>query len=185
MRTLDFWQSINSFLRPGASVINTASILCYMKVSCRTLKYYEIGTFSIIFAKPGLMADTLLIIALPSFRSLWLFPMSMLSFSPNCWLRWWASQDFLWPLTLRMLMNSPKASCMTCAMHCMWFLNAGHSIPEASSVDCSSRVMEYFWEALSVIIPRKRQSVISNQLSTSFKCMASLAPVCWPLTYHH
>ena len=34
------------------------------------LKYLEIRTFSIIFAKPGHMADTLLILALPSFRSL-------------------------------------------------------------------------------------------------------------------
>jgi hypothetical protein len=31
---------------------------------------------------------------------------------------------------------------MTCAMHGMWFLNAGHSIPEASSVNCSSHVIE-------------------------------------------
>jgi len=38
MRTLAFWQSMNSFRRPGVSVINTASILCYMKVSFRTFK---------------------------------------------------------------------------------------------------------------------------------------------------
>ena len=50
-------------------------------------KYLEIPTFSIIFAKPGLMAVKLLILALPYFRSLWLCPMSMLSFSPNCWSR--------------------------------------------------------------------------------------------------
>jgi len=38
MRTVAFWQSINSFRRPGVSVINTASILCFMKVSFRTFK---------------------------------------------------------------------------------------------------------------------------------------------------
>ena len=47
-------------------------------------KYPEIRTFLIIFAKPGIMTDTLLILVLPSFRSLWLFPMSMISFSPDC-----------------------------------------------------------------------------------------------------
>jgi len=105
-------------------------------------KYLEIRTFSIIFAKPGLIADTLLIVVLLSFRSLWLFPMSMLSFSSNCWLRSRASQDLVRPLTPRRLMNAPESSCMTCAMWRIWFLNAGHSIPEASSVDCSSRVIE-------------------------------------------
>jgi hypothetical protein len=39
-------------------------------------------------------------------------------------------------------MNAPKASYMTLAMHGMWFFNAGHSIPEASSIDCSSHVIE-------------------------------------------
>jgi hypothetical protein len=38
-------------------------------------------------------------------------------------------------------MNAPKASCMTWAMHGMWFLNASHWIPEALSVDCSLRVI--------------------------------------------
>jgi len=132
-------------------------------------KYHEIRTFSIIFAKPGLIADTLLILALPSPRSLWLFPMSMLSFSPNCWSHSWASQNLVWPFTLRLLMNAPKASCMTCAMHGMWFLNASHSIQEASSVDCSLRIIEKFEGALSVVIPSKRPSVSSKQSSTSFK----------------
>jgi hypothetical protein len=91
MWTLAFWESTNSFRRPGVSVINPAHMLCYMKVSFRTFKYHELRTFLIIFAKPGLMADTLLILALPSFRSLWLFPMSMLSFSANCWSRSCAS----------------------------------------------------------------------------------------------
>jgi len=130
------------------------------------------------------MADTLLILALPSFRSLWLFPMSMLSFSPNCWSRSWASQDMVRPITPRLLMNAPNASCMPCAMHGVWFLNAGHSIPEASSVDYGSRVIEKFEEALSVVIPSKRPSVSSKRSSTSFNCIASLALVCWPLTYH-
>jgi len=137
-----------------------------------------------IFAKPGFMADTLLILALPSFRSLCLFPVSMLSLSPNCWSRSWASRDLLRPFTLCLLMNAPKASCMMCAMQGMWFLNAGHSISEASSVDCSSCVIELFEEALSLVIPSKWLSVSSKRSSTSFKCTAGLAPVCWPLTNH-
>jgi len=131
------------------------------------------------------MAETFLILALPSFRSFWLFPLSMLSFSPNCWSCSWASQDLVRPFTPRLLMNAPEASCMMCAMHDMWFLNAGHSIPESTSVDCSSRVIELFEEVLSVVIPSKQPSVSSNRSRTSFKCAASLCPVCWPLTYHH
>ena len=147
-------------------------------------KYHEICTFSIIFAKPGFMAYTWFILALPSVRSLWLFPTSMLSFSPNCWSCSWASEDLGRPFTPRLLMNALKASCMTCAMHGMWFLSAGHLIPEASSVDCSSRVIEWFEPALSVVIPSNRPSVSSKQTSTSIKCTACLAPGCWPLTYH-
>jgi len=130
------------------------------------------------------MADTLLILALPSFRSLWLFPMSMLSFSPNCWSHAWASQDLVPLFTPWLLENALEASCMTCAMHGMWFLEAGHWIAEASSVDCNARVIEYFEEALSVVIPSKRLFISSKQSSTSFKGMASLAPVCWPCTYY-
>jgi len=47
--------------------------------------FADVGTFSISFVKLGLMADPLMILTLPSLRSLWLFPMSMLSFSPNYW----------------------------------------------------------------------------------------------------
>jgi len=130
------------------------------------------------------MANTLFILALPSFQSLWLFTMPMLSYSPNCWSSSWASQDLVRPFTPRLLMNTPTASCMTCAMPGMWFLNAGRSIPAASSVGCSSRVTEYFEEALSVVMPNKRPSVSSTQSSMSFKCTASHAPVCWRLTYH-
>jgi len=100
-------------------------------------KNFDICTFSMICAKPGLMADTLLILVLPSFRSLWLFPMSMLSYSSNCWLCSWISQDLLWPVTPRLLMNAPKASCMTWAMIGMWFLSEGYSITETSTGDCS------------------------------------------------
>ena len=38
MLSLALKQSMNSFRRPGVSEINTASILCYMKVSFRTFK---------------------------------------------------------------------------------------------------------------------------------------------------
>ena len=105
-------------------------------------KYHEICTFSNIFAKPGLMADTLVILALPSVPSLWLFPMSVLSFSPNCWSSSCATQDLVLPFTPGLLMNAHKPSCLMCTMHGMWFLNAGQLIPEASSVYFSSRVTE-------------------------------------------
>ena len=142
------------------------------------------ATFSIILAKPGFMAHTIVIVALPSFRSLWLFPMSTLSFSPNCWSRWWASEDLVRHFTPRLLMNAPRASWMVRAMHGMWFLKAGNWIADASSVDCSSRVIEQCEEAVSVVIPSKQPSVSSKRSNTSFKCTASLAPVCWPFTYH-
>jgi len=38
MRALAVWQSMNSFRRPGVSVINTATILCYMTVNFRNFK---------------------------------------------------------------------------------------------------------------------------------------------------
>jgi hypothetical protein len=47
--------------------------------------YHKIFTFLIIFHKPALLVNTLLILALPSFCSHWLFPMSVQSFSPHCW----------------------------------------------------------------------------------------------------
>jgi len=81
-------------------------------------------------------------------------------------------------------MNTSKASCMTCAMHGMWFHNAGHLIPEASSVNTSLRGIEYFDEALSVLIPSKVLAVSLKGSSTSFKFTVSLAPVCRPLTNH-
>jgi hypothetical protein len=143
----------------------------------------KIRTFSIIIAKPGLMADTLLILEFPSFRSLWLFPMSIHAFSPNCRSRSWAFYDSVRPVSPRLLMYTPIASCMTCPMDGMCFLNAGHSIRETSSVDCSSRAIETFEEALSVIIPRKQPSVSSQRSTMSYLCTASLAFVCWPLTY--
>jgi len=130
------------------------------------------------------MANTLSIQALPSFRCLWLFAMSMLSFSPTCWLRSWAYQDMVWLVTLRLLMNAPKASWMTCAIQGIWFLNAGHTMWKATRVDCSSWVIEKFEEALSVVFASKWPSVSSKWSCTSFNWMASLAPVCWHLTYH-
>jgi len=96
------------------------------------------------------MADTLLIVALPTFRSLWLFPVSVLSFSPIWWSCSWASQNLVQPFTPRLLMNAPKASCVTCTMHSMWFLNAGHSILEASRgisgiIFCSGGLAPWEW----------------------------------------
>jgi len=129
------------------------------------------------------MADTLLILPLPSLRSLWLLPMSVLSFSPNCWSRSWASQDLVRPFTPRLIMDEPTVSWMTCAMHGMWCLNARHSIPEASKVVCNLRVIDWFEQALSVLIPSKWPSVSLKRSSTSFKCPGSHAPVWWPLTF--
>ena len=146
--------------------------------------YLEIRTFSMIFDKPGFMADTLLILTLPSFQSLWLFPMSTLWFSQDYWSRSEASQDVVRPLTLRLLMNAPPASCMTCAMQGVRFLKGGHWIPEASSVDCSSHVIKLFKEASSLVIQSGRPSISSKRSRTSSKCMASLAGGCWPLSYH-
>jgi len=83
MRTFAYWKSINSFRRPVVSLINSGCILCYMEISFRTFNISWNTYFLNPLGKPGLMANTLFILALPSFRSLWLFPMSMLSFSPN------------------------------------------------------------------------------------------------------
>jgi hypothetical protein len=46
------------------------------------------------------------------------------------------------------------------------------------------QVIEQFQEGSSVVIPSKRLSVSLNRSRTSFKYTSSLAPVCWPLTYH-
>jgi len=121
--------------------------------------YREIRTFSIIFAKPVLIADTVLIWALPSFLSFWLFPMSMLSFSPNCWSRAWASQGLVPPCTPQLLQNAPQGSCMMCVIRGMWFLNAGHSIREARRVDWSLRAIEQSEKVWFVVVPSKRPSV--------------------------
>jgi len=64
------------------------------------------------------------------------------AFSPNYWLHSGASQNWVQPFTHRLRMNAPRASCMTCAVHGMWFLDAGHSIPEVSTVDWSLPVIE-------------------------------------------
>jgi len=130
------------------------------------------------------MADTLLILTLPSVWSLWLLPISLHSSAAYCWSCSWASQDLMWPYTPRLLMNAPKSSCMTCAMQCVWFLNAGHWIPEILKVDCSSPVIKSCEEVWSVVVPSKWLSVSSKRSRTPFKCTAKLAPVGWHLTYH-
>jgi len=75
MWTLAYWQSMNSFRRPGVSVINTASILCYKKVSFSTFKIswntyflnyhcytwfhgrHLIDSSSVLFSKPLTLAN--------------------------------------------------------------------------------------------------------------------------------
>jgi len=59
---------MNWFQQPSVGVIYTANILYYMMVDFRISRNHEIRTFSIIFAKPGSMADTLFILALPWFQ---------------------------------------------------------------------------------------------------------------------
>jgi hypothetical protein len=108
--------------------------------------------------------------------------MSVLSFSPNGGSRSCASHDLVRPFTLILFINSPKASSMMCTIHGMLFHKAGHSIPVASSVNCSSWVIVEFFEALSVTIPSKRLSLNWKCWRTSFVYMASPAQVCWPLT---
>ena len=103
----------------------------------RLSKFLEIHTVSMLCAKPGLMANNLLFLALPSCRRLWLLPMSMIWLWPNYWSRSPASQDLVQPFTPRMPMNASKPSWMPSAIDGMRFLNVGHSIPEASRLYCN------------------------------------------------
>jgi len=77
-----------------------------------------------IFAKPGLMAEILLNQALPSFGRIWLFSLSVISFSPSCWSHSWATKDLVRPVILRLLMNTLEASWITFSMDAMSLLNA-------------------------------------------------------------
>jgi hypothetical protein len=147
-------------------------------------QYLEIRTVSMIVGNPYLMADTRLNLVLPKVRSVWRYLISMLSFSPICWSCSLVTHDLLRHYTPWLRMNAPTASGMTCTVHGMWFLNAGHSILESSSVDYSLQVIELFQEVWSVVIPSKQPSVSSKQSSMPFKCTASLPSVCLPLTYH-
>jgi len=140
------------------------------------LTFLELCTFSIIFTKPGFLANTLLILALPSFRSLWHISLCMLSFCPNCWSRWCASQVLLQPSTLRLVMNSPQASCVTRAMHGLWFLNLSNLSMEVWRANCRASVAKQFKKALSVVIWSILQSVSWKQSRTSVKRTARLAP---------
>jgi hypothetical protein len=62
---------------------------------------------------------------LPSLRSLGHFSISVLSFSTKCWPRFWAVQNLVRPVTLKLCMTAPNASWMACTMHGMWFLIVG------------------------------------------------------------
>ena len=142
MRSLGFCQSMNSFRRPGVSVINTASILSFMKVSFRTFKIscnthflnylcyiwshgrHLVDSSIALFSKSLTLSNVYAFILAKLLIALMGFPRCGTAFTP------------------RLFMNAPKAICMPCAMHSIWFLNAGHLIPEAASVDCSSRVIE-------------------------------------------
>jgi hypothetical protein len=86
--------------------------------------------------------------------------------------------------TPRLHRNALAASFIMCTSHGTWFLNPGHSIAEASSVDCSLHVIKWFKEDLFVVMISKRLSVNLKRSHTYFKCAACLALVCWPLSYH-
>jgi len=144
--------------------------------------YLEIYTVANLFAKPGLMSDTLLILALLCFRSLWLFLISMYSFSPNCWSRLSASQNVVQPFTSRLVINTPRARWMTCVTRDMWFLNVVLSIPGPSIVDCISLIIEQFEEAFEVVLPSTQPSKSSKGSRMCSNCMGTGAPVCWWLT---
>jgi len=105
-------------------------------------KYHDRLTVSIIFPKPGLMADIVLILSSPSFSSLWLIPMSMLPYSPNCWSQSWGLRNLVPHFTPWPPMIVHTANGMTRSRHGKWFLNAGHLITEVTVVDCSSVGME-------------------------------------------
>jgi len=80
-----YWLWMNMSLQPGVIGINTEVIRSYSKVNFSTIPLFVIWTFSLMLAKPGLVANPFLSRALHSFRSLWLIPMSMNLLSPNCW----------------------------------------------------------------------------------------------------
>jgi len=110
IQTLPIWHPRTRFDdQVSAYSIQQAISAMWRSVSAH-LKYVEICTFSIIFAKPGLMANILLILVLPSFWSLRFFPMSVLSFTLNCWLRSRTSRDLVRPVTRRRLIDAPSAS---------------------------------------------------------------------------
>jgi len=73
---------------------------------------------------------------------------------PKLLMRSWDSKNFLRAITPRLLMTTPKASCLLCALDDMWWLNAVHRIFEASTVDCSSWDIEYSEHAVTVSIGR-------------------------------
>jgi len=142
IRTSAIWQSINSFRLPGVRVINTASILCDMKLSFSTwiicwityfrnyLRYTRSHRWQLVDSSISLFSKSLTL------------PNVCASFSPNCWSHSWASQDLEGPFTPRLLMNAPKDSWMTYAMDAIWLLNAGVSIADTSRVVGSSWVIE-------------------------------------------
>jgi len=143
--------------------------------------YLELGTFSIIFAKPGLMADALLILALHSCPSLWLIQISVFSLWTNRCLWSWASQDLVWHFTPRQFMNAYIASWMALATHAIWFLSVGDFIPKALRADCIVWFIEAYQDVLCFVISITWLSVRSRRSRSSFNYPAGHAPVCWPL----
>jgi len=140
--TLAFWKSIKSFRRPGDRVINTVSILYKMKVSFRTFNVSWNTDFLNYLCQTWCHCWHLINFSIALFSNSLTLHNVYASFSANCWSPSWASQELVRPFTPRLVMNTPKASCMACAMHGMWFLIAGHWIPENSSVDCNLGVIE-------------------------------------------
>jgi len=175
---------MNSFRRLRISVINTARILGYMKVSFKTFKLswntYFLNYLWYTWSHGRHLMDSCIAL----FSKSWTLPNVYAFILSKLLIMLMGFQRVGVALKPRQIFTAPNARCMLCAMHGMWFLNAGHSIPEASSGDCSSRVIMLFEEALSVVIPSTQPAVSLKQSSTFFKCTGCHAPVCWPLRYH-
>jgi hypothetical protein len=139
--TLDHAQLINMFERPAVRVLNTLRNLFYKQVSFRLFKWIEIRTFSIVFPKHGWIADNLLILLLPYFRSFWLSTISVFSISPDCWSHWSPSEGVLSPITLRLLMNVHNVSCIMWTAHGMYHLITTNRILKGWRVDWCSQVI--------------------------------------------
>jgi hypothetical protein len=144
MRARAFWLTMNLFRWPGVSLNNTAIIHSYRNVSFQTFKIlwnqYFIDYLLETWSHCQHLVDSSITLASKhlTLPNVYAFIHSRLLSALM------AAEQLVWSVTPRQLMNAPKACGMPCAMHGLWFLNAGHLILQESRVDCSSPVIEYF-----------------------------------------